>query len=210
MTRDEAVAEIKQLLGFRTTLDDTIVTQMQREQARLETAPIKPWFMTSANNYRYTEVGVAELSLPTDFIEEYEDGALWLVDDTGAAAPIPLVKDDYDHLRPQYVEQGEPEYYALVGESFHLFPTPDEIYRLEMIYLKRDTALTTNIENNWLKYCSDLLVGQTGMKIAQSLRDTEAVKVFMLMRDQGLRQLHLQNEARMHANRSYQIGGDHV
>lgn len=210
MTRDDAVAEIKQLLGFRTTLDANIVTQLQTEQNRLEIAPVKPWFLISENNYRYTTVGVAQINLPTDFLEEHEDGALWIADDTGAEAPIALVKDDYDQLRPKFSLQGEPEYYALVGENFHLFPTPDAVYRLELIYYKRDTSLATNIENNWLKYCSDLLVGEAGLKIASALRDDGAQKTFAGMRDQGLKKMHLQNEARLHANRGYQIGGAHV
>lgn len=219
MTRDEGVQLIKDQLAFRQTLDVEIVRQMKFAQTTLEKMPNKPWFLVSEDSYVNTTVGEQRVPLPNDFLEETEDAVLRRVmgspdsSITGRA----LEKDDYDVLRKNYVNEadgellsGPPEAYALLGQYFRLFPVPDKVYLVRQIYYKKDLTLDTNVENQWLKYVPMLMLGTAGMLIAKGpIRDAIANSVFQewVVTDTAL--LNVQNEARMHANRRYQIGGPH-
>lgn len=211
MTRDEAVAMIQQQLGFRTTLSTEIVAYMKLAQHQLEQLPTKPWFLRSEYAHIYTEPNEARLPVPNDFLQEVEEDALWYIEDPtdDEEAPTPLYKDDMDQLAVRLAGTGVPEAYALDGLYFRLYPTPDDEYYIRMIYYKKGAELSTNIENVWLKYAPKLLMGATGLDIAAATRDMGAVKIFESWRAEGAAALASQNEARQHAGRSYQIGGDH-
>ena len=201
MNRDLAVAAIRRQLGFRTDLASDITSELQIAQAELEKGPTKPWFLVSEDSYKRTTVGEQRLELPSDFLEEVEDGVLRYVPDTPAdnsdeSNEVDLVKEDYDILRKNYLLNtgGPPEAYCLLGKYFRIFPTPNEAYLIRMIYFKKALTLDTNIENEWLEHVPLLLMGSAGLKIATALRDSGAASV---------------NESRMHTNRSYQVGGPH-
>ena len=216
MTRDEAVALMQQQLGFRTDLASTIVTNMKFAQTNLESAPTKPWFLISEDSYADTVSGEQRIAIPTDFLEEIDEATLRYIPDDLTDGEIDLIKGDYDQLRKDYQDTttgttavGEPEAYALLDGYFRIFPTPDDVYRLKMIYYKQDTVLSSDIENNWLKWAPKLLMGETGAMIASSLRDAAALGTFQRWTSEGRVLLFGQNEARKHANMNYQMGGPH-
>lgn len=216
MTRDEAVDEIQLQLAFRTTLEDEIIRQLKMAQTALEAGPTKPWFLISEDSYVRTTLNEQRLALPTDFLQETDEAVLRYVPDTLTDGEVDLVKDDYDQLRADYldsstgtIETGKPEAYALFGEYFRLFPTPDDDYLIHMIYYKKDTVLSTNVENGWLKWAPYLLMGKAGKQIATALRDKDAVAVFSQWENEGRLLLVSQTYERQYANRSMQIGGPH-
>lgn len=210
MTRDEAVAEIKTQLGFRTDQDANIVTKLQQAQARLERRAVKPWFLLSEVMSIYTSPDEHRVQLPTGFLGEYEHSELTYYPDDTSYDPVQLVKEDKDKLDAYYkLTTGTPEQYSLDGLYFRIYPKPDDLYTLKHQFYIKDTVLTSNIENNWLLHVPDLLMGFAGVLIAGPLRDKEAMKVFSEWRSDGLIELYRQNEARKHENRSYQIGGPH-
>lgn len=211
MTRDEAVAMIQQQLGFRTTLSTEIIAYMQLAQHQLEQLPTKPWFLRSEDAHIYTEPDEGRIPVPNDFLQEVEEDALWYIEDITdtEAVPTPLYKDDVDQLRVKLPGTGIPEAYALDGNYFRLFPVPDDAYYIRMIYYKKGATLATNVENVWLKYAPKLLMGATGLDIAGATRDMTAMKVFDSWRAEGAAALASQDEARQHAGRNYQIGGEH-
>jgi len=45
---------------------------------------------------------------------------------------------------------GVPRYFAVIGESVELIPTPDQEYTLELQYYKKVPALTDSASTNWL------------------------------------------------------------
>ena len=45
---------------------------------------------------------------------------------------------------------GRPQYYAHVGETFELFPTPDATYTMELVYYQEIPALSASQTTNWL------------------------------------------------------------
>src|SRR5690349_7714799 len=153
MTRDEGVAMIKQVLGFRTGLDSTIVSNMVYCQTRLEAGITRPQFLVSEDSFTTTTADEPRILLPTDFLAETEQAVLKYRPDTWPDDPeVPLTKDLYDVLFNNYreAENGPPEAYSRLGNYFYIFPTPDDVYTIRMIYYKRDTVLTSNVENGWL------------------------------------------------------------
>ena len=211
MLRSEAVAIVKQVLGYRTNLDATIESNMRLQQTKLELMPTKPWFLLSEISYKVTVAEEPRVPLPLNFLDEYEEGCLWYMPDDTTKPDVPLTKDGYDVLVKNYLEEvpGPPEAYALTGNYFRLFPLPDSTYTIKMLYYKRDAILASDTENQWLKWVPELLIGKTGALTAASLRDFEAVKIFDRMTQESMMLLENQNEARKHSNYDMQIGGKH-
>lgn len=219
MMRDEAVAAIQQQLGFRSDQSANIITNMKLAQTLLESEPTKPWFMISEQHYIRTTVGEERIPLPDTptaqgrFIQEIDQARFVYIPEPGVedTDPVDLLKDDYDLLAKQYAgaDAGPPEAYALLGHYFHVFPTPDALYQIKMIFIVAQQTLDTNVENNWLKYAPLFIMGRAGWFTASALRDSWAVGVFQQWEAQGRLLIFNQTEARDHANRTYQIGGPH-
>jgi hypothetical protein len=218
MTRDEGVARIKEQLGFRTTLDSSIVNQLILAQVLLEANHPLPWFLVSEDSYTVTDIGDERVSIPLDFLAETDEAVFKYVPDvvSGDNPEVDLVKDDYDTLRINYRDDstgltkvGPPEAYALLGNYFRIFPTPDALYTLKTIYYAKDTTLDTNVENKWLKYAPMLILGRAGKFIAGPLRDTAAMQIFGEWEQIGQTSLIRRDTDRDLANRSLQMGGPH-
>jgi len=211
VTRDEGVALIKQQLAFRQNRDAEIVSNLQLAQQMIEIGPTKPWFMYSERSSTTTTANEQRVLVPPSFIEEIDEEGLVYVDSDGEAHD--LTKDEYDVLKRNFAdsEPGEPEAYALMGEYFWIFPTPDDSYTIRMMHIERQVLLTSNVENNWLKWCPYLLLGTALKQIAMGpLRDTVASGVADTWIAVGAKLLATQNEARNLANRTLQMGGPHA
>lgn len=205
MTRDEAVTRIQNTLGFRTDQTSNIQTALKDAQVKLEQGAELPWFLLTEISTSTSTPDEERVSLPTDFLREYEEDPLWYVDSAGAWHV--LAKDDLETLRADYAGAGAPIAYALDPKYFRLFPTPDDNYTLKFIYYATDTVLTTDVENNWLKYFPYLMIGEAGRLFAPGLRDAAAVKQFQQWALEGRREMTVANEARMHSSRRYIMGG---
>lgn len=216
MLRSDAVTLIQQQLGFRSDLEDAIVTNLKRAQEMLENGPTKPWFLVSEDSYIDTTATEPRLPLPTDFLQETDTAVLRYVPATLTDGEVDLKKDDFDVLRKNFFNQltgtiktGPPEAYALQGSYFWLFPVPDAEYRIRQVYYKRDTTLSSDVENGWLKWVPFLLIGKAGGMIASALRDAAAVGIFQKWENEGRLVLVSQETDRAMANRDMQIGGPH-
>lgn len=209
MTRDEAVALVKQGLGFKTAMDSAIVTTMKACQTNLELGPTKPWFLLSEDAVYTTVAGERRIPLPPDFLEEYEEGALYYT--PADEDEIALTKEFSEQLRKVYpaTSTGTPAAYSLTGNYFNLYPMPDDAYPLQMKYYQKGLVLNSNIENEWLKYAPNILIGQAGSQIAAGIRDWKAKEVFDAMAQGALLLLQNQNEARKMSNLDLQVGGPH-
>ena len=202
MTRDEAVVQIQRLLGLRTDLTSEIIGALKDEQVELESRPILPWFLISEISSISTVSGEERVQVPTDFIREVDGDALYRYDSSGPTWTA-LVKDDVEYLRGYYAgATGAPKAYALEGKYFRLFPTPDDSYTLKLVYYKEDSKLDTNIENNWLKYAPALLIGGAGLRVAEYIRDKDAISIFQAMQADAFRRLDIEDTARDMANRN--------
>ena len=210
MLRDAAVDRIQEKLGFRTDQATRAVTALQDAQLKLERRPLLPWFLLTEVASVTAEANEERVGLPSNFLREYEEDALWLFNTT-ATEPADewteLIKDDLSVLRNAHPGTGDPIKYSLTGLYFRLFPTQTEDKTLKLIYYKQAEVLSTNIENEWLKYASDLMIGMAGKDVATVLRDADAIAVFKDMITEGQAQLIIDTEARQHENTRYIIGG---
>lgn len=211
MTRDEAVAVIKVWLtrADDSTLDSIIVTQMQYVQQNVcENHVTLPWFLLSEFLSINTTANEERLPLPNNFLREHEECSLWIFN-TDLNKWVPLSKDDYDVLLNTYPTADLPKAYALDGSYFRLKPTPDDVYQIRQRVYLRDTVLSTNIENNWLKYAGDWLMNETAALVAKRhLRDDELYDELKSEANKGMDKLFVVDEARKHANRNYKMGDD--
>ena len=210
MTRDEAVNRIQVLLGFRTDLVTVIQNALLDAQVEIEMEPELPWFLQTEVAFSPTVDGEERKELPDDFIKEIDEDALWLyqaeLEDDEQWTP--LIKEDISLLRRKLPASGPPRAYAIDGRYFRLFPKPDGVYILKLMYFAKDDTLTTNIENRWLKYAPSILIGVAGKKVASAARDTTAHAEFADMETKGRVLLYNYTVAREEEGRRRIMGGE--
>jgi hypothetical protein len=208
MNRDTAVARVQLKLGFRSDQATNIVNAFQDNQAKLELRPLLPWYLRTEISSNSTVSGEERVVTPSDFIREDEESALWYFDASADDEDkwTEIIKDDLSVLRHKFPGVGTPKAYAIHGDYFRIFPTPDAVYTLKLAYYQKQAVLTSNIENKWLLHASDLMIGMAGKDIATALRDADAVAIFKDMITEGQAQLLIDTEARRHENTRYIIG----
>lgn len=206
MTRDAAVTLMMGRLGQRVGLEAQLISELQLAQSRLEGGELMPWFLETSGTIN-TVANQNWVAVPTGFIRETDDRGTWITGSDGEYSE--LKKDDYQWLKGAYAGQnpGKPLGYALVGAKLYLFPTPDAIYPIEFWYFSVDTVLSTNIENAWLKYSPDLLIGTAGIAMAGFLRDQGAIALFSGQESEARASVERENATRMVANRDLTMGG---
>ena len=215
MIRDTAVDLLMKRLGNRkdAALRDTIISEMVYVQEdMLEQDPTLPWFLVSELADATTTVDDDRVVLPGDFLQEFEDGALYVLDDSGTE--LELFREDWDYLKQKVTGSGRPRYYDLVGDYIMLRKVPDEQYTLKMRYYKKAASLagtygdSANIENKWLEYASALLIAETGVVVAaQHLQSDKMAQLFMKQADLARNQLLRKNTAMAESNKSRLMEG---
>jgi len=218
MLRSDAISEIQLGLGFSTAHETQIITALKRAQENLELRPFLPWFLKSEVTTASTTAAENRLILPPGFIREFEGDALyWYVpegeatDEEGTTIDYPawkaLKKGIDEDFHTNYPGNGKPQGYSLDASYFRLYPTPDAVYQMKIVYYKKATVLDTDVENGWLKYAPDLLIGEAGQRIAAGLRDAKAKQYFLELSAKGHAQMEQGGEAREHENQTYVMGG---
>lgn len=182
MIRSSLVNTLQSRLGTRTALETLCVTELQLAQTELESDPFLPWFLEANVIDSTTFVTVANtrtLSPPTGFLRLVDEKDSFLL--RGTSTRFPIAKKDLDILLQDtsITTTGEPEFYAQVGMTFYLFPTPTVVYNGSLHYYTADTVLSTDASsNNWSLYAPELLIARAGISVAQALRDAASIKYF--------------------------------
>lgn len=223
MTRDEAITLV--LSRSQRSGDTSLQTSCELEmkaviEQTLEGAATLPWFLLSEFLTVTTAIGEERILLPQnvggvtgrDFLREHETCSLWVMPEGGTKWKE-LIKDDYDALYNTYGggtdSYGEPSHYSLDNDYFYLKPTPDKEYQLRIRVYLRDTPLTSNIENRWLKNAADVVIAETGIVIAGNyIQNPEIEARFQRDLAKANDRLWRFHEAREHANRSYSMGDE--
>jgi hypothetical protein len=212
MTKDEAMLLLSSIMGNRSDLVTKGPTMLKMAQNHYERGPEYPWFLLSEDTTIRTQIGERRVPLPVaDFIEEYEDGALFYDAEDGSPQSE-LEKEDYDYLMKFYGSNctGTPQAYSSDGLYFNIFPLPNALSLLRMKYYKKDvdiTGLSGSATNKWLTYAPNCLIGWAGQNLASTYRDVVAANRFMQIENEARLVLDRQNESHKHSNRTYQIGG---
>lgn len=187
MDRDSAISRIKRKLSFRTgtNLDTVIVEALIDAQRKLENSAVVlpnglrtpvPWFLYEVVPIPLV-VDQGSYAFPTGFIKEVEDLPPNVEADNGQE--LTLIKTIPVAARDVLVPtEGPPQVYYIVGETFVVLPTPNDTYTWNLPSYMRDAELSTNIENKFLKWVPDLMIGLAGAEIAGDLRDKSAKAEF--------------------------------
>lgn len=188
MIRDTAVDLLMGRLGKRVhtpTQQDIINEMVFVQETILEGDPTMFWFLLTESATTTTTVDEERVPLPTDFLMEWEEGAVYITTDAGDI--VEMRKDDWDRIKDRITGSGQPEYYAIGGDYFFLRKIPDKEYTITMRYYAQQASLAGtygetgggNIENNWLKWAADWLMAETGVIISkQYLQSDTMVELF--------------------------------
>jgi len=183
LTRDEAVAQVQQGLGFRTDLQTEIILALRLAQQELELGEKLPWFMLAENvTLQNQSAALDTITLPTDFLQEEEldggEGSLWYYDSDW----VPLAATDWatlEQARTQNTYVGF-SHYAVKDSSIILGPiAPTVQYTFRLRYYAAAVDLTTNVTNAWLSNAAEMLIGAAGVKLARDIGDDAARKRFV-------------------------------
>jgi len=205
MLRDAAITVLTDRLGNRDDLATKAVSEMQLAQIELEQGPNLPWFLLKKDaTLSNSDSGNYDLiSIPSDFIQEFEHDVLRRYDSTATRPWIKLFKNELGTIYDEGADSDDPTHYAIVGDYFVLGPSvPTQSYTFRLWYFGKGTVLSSNIENSWLKHAPELLISATGIKMAP-LYAPEFLSVFQGMYSAALAALISTNEARLHAARDY-------
>lgn len=208
MIRDTLVALIASRLNNRTDLDDIIIAEMQLAQEfRMEQNGVfQPWFMVTEKSYEITDVNEPRVPVPEDFVMEVEEQGFWYF--SGAESKWKKLTKVADEVgETKQLPAGPPKEYSLVGDHFTFYPTPDAVYSLRFRYAAKQLALSTNIENNWLKYAADLMIAEVGEAVAsQHMQNEKLAALFRGGKKEAWTRLAIMHESRIHTNRDYTMG----
>lgn len=185
MTNAEALDRIMQRLAGRTSevTRAAVLTELNLKIDELEGGEWKPWFLEK----RTTGVLVVDqdyLDLPSDFVEEYEEGAFVLLDPDTAAASYPK-KVDIEWLESECLigaNNAVPSGYALFGDQFILGPKPDKAYSYRLKYLGRTDDVVDNtdpITNKWLLEFFNYITLETAMQVALTILQSQEMATKM-------------------------------
>lgn len=193
MNRTSAVARIKRGLGFRSDLDDEIISALQEAKRFLEQGRTLPFFLKVEDELLSVPIGTGEIALPTGFIRPvdgeglsrvYDDGTdrYWFLEKMRDLETLQLLGDTNT--------SGGPVAYVLRRETIAFWPpTRDANYELYWSYYKQSQSLATDISTNeWLdeeKGNPEALIGRAGMIIAADIRDANATAIFKAMYDEA-------------------------
>jgi hypothetical protein len=205
MNETQMVNLIAYRLGNVKGQDDAIKAELAQSIRRVEDNGFHPWFLVSENNFYETQVGESRIPIPAGFIMEYEEGSLALQGDEGV--PRILGKKSMDVIS-ECSYSGEPLYYALTNKYFRLYPVPDAVYKLELIFYRRSTALGyAEGENPWYDEASELLVAETcwAMLAARKSKDAE---YWRNLANQQWLLIQQKDAERRESNREITFGGD--
>ena len=215
MLRSAAVSRIQQYLGFRSDKSAEIITALQDTQTEFEREAELPWFLRNdgANPTLTLTLSTYGVNLPTGFLREIDednDGGLFYYNSANEDGEewTPIDKMSEGDAREAYQDStGEPEAYVLTETQLLVFPLADAAYILRFPFFKADTTLATDVENDWLKYAHELMIGNAGLKIAASVRDMPAIQIFAEMERRGRERIMKENVSRQEANRVRVMGG---
>ena len=212
MLRDAAVDLLMNRLGQRTgtTLKDQIIGEMVFVQENLlEGNATQFWFTVQDSVGLVTAADTETVALPTDFMQEWEEGALYITETAGTKKEVKKADWDSIAIHTSLLSTGLPEFYSIDTTNISLRKIPDIVYTLDMKYHAKQASLAgvtgdaANVENGWLEHASDWLIGETGTIIAsQYLQSETMVKVFAAQAKMALDRLIKKNTAWEEANKT--------
>ena len=85
-------------------------------------------------------------AVPADFVE----ASRIFITDTVSVIEQTTVSDIVKRRAETNNATGTPTYYTLVGQQFEVYPTPDSVKNVELLYYSEIPALSSSTATNWL------------------------------------------------------------
>lgn len=184
MNLDTAINQVVILLGNRQDLKPAIAYALEyaREFIIEKNQSLWPWYLlTTAPQTFATVANQAYVALPSDFLGAYEYGFLSYTDSATGDRTF-LTKKYYDELQMQNASTntGRPTEYTLINNRVYLYPTPDAVYNLGIMYYQSAGSLAATPETNThLVNAADWLIAAAGARVAAANRNAAALKLFL-------------------------------
>jgi len=173
MLRSAAITIIQRGLGFRSDLSDEIISALQEAQRTFELGRSLPWFLKEEDQTLTATSGIADIALPTGFLREVDGECLHYTDSSTGERNFLEKFIDLNRLKQTLdnstVDPGKPTAYYLRKASVAIYPERDASYSLTWSYYKSADALTSDIENAWLAYAPEAMIGFAGMSVCEDI-----------------------------------------
>lgn len=171
-----------------------------------------PWFMYKEAAALALGVSTETVALPSDFVAEYDEEhghALWYYNASHEQVWVPVKKDTLGIIRARHSGVDvAPSAYAIVGENIYVRPLVTSALLLRLAYYGQQTTLVTNVENNWLKYAPDVMVGELVSACGEIVHNEAMVTKGEAASKQARDRLYAMHVQREEAARQRQRGDD--
>jgi hypothetical protein len=196
MIRSTAVSIIKRGLGFRQTQDSAIIAALQQAQRDVELGQTLPNWLLAFDQPITVISGAPTASLPTGFIRFHDDYPVYYL---SGVSQIFLSKRNPTEAYQAYVASGSPDDDSLIltagtyprvftqrnKTTVQFYPTPMLNLTVYATFYKAAVTLDADVENAWLQYAPNYLIGLAGVMVAGDLRDKGAEQKFNTMAQIG-------------------------
>jgi hypothetical protein len=198
MTRTEAVQRINEGIGFRAAgnpLEATIIRRLQEAQRDLEKGKTLPRFLIQEDQPLVLAAGTHTTPLPPGFLRDVDETGIrfyapnsikarflkraYYKDAIQASAHV----SEMDPSEP--IQRRAPQFYVIRRTVIDFITIATTTYNLVWDYYKAAALLTTDTENEWLRYAPEWLIGEAGLRLAQSLGNQQALAEFTAVRQAG-------------------------
>lgn len=197
MTRDEAVTRIKEGLGFwtGTALDQKIIDRLVEAQRELEKGITLPKFLLQEDQALSLGAGEHDIALPSRFIRLKDEESVRYFS-SGSVIPKFQQQRMYDDASLAYLQQinpedvttqvvGAPMVYVIRKSTIDFIRPADQAYSLTWSYYKGGELLSSATSNVWLDEEPEWLIGEAGLRLAISMRDSDAIAGFKDMMERA-------------------------
>lgn len=171
-------AELKAAVADFLNRDDltaTIPTFITMAEASLN-RDVRHWVMEQRSE---AELDGQYLTLPGDWVETVRI----TVKDTSPYVLNLASRDQMEDMRFSRGDTGgKPTHYAHIAGQIEVYPTPDALYDVELLYIQKIPSLSDTITTNWLLLAApDLYLYAALMETAIYLRDDERIAAYGAM-----------------------------
>jgi hypothetical protein len=187
MFRAEAITIIKRGLGFRQTQDAAIIAALKEAQRDLELGQTLPNWLLEFDVPVIVAADTGLATTPPGFIRLHEDYPVWHQPYVGANL-IELGRKRGNEAGLPY-HKNVPYFVLRDKETLEFVPPLATDSLAYVTYYKGAALLDSNLENEWLKFAPNYLIGLAGAKVAGDVRDKGAMEKFGIMAKIGSRGL---------------------
>ena len=136
-------------------------------------------------------------AVPADWLETIRFS---ITDNNTSKVEQTTVSDLMDKRAAGLNQTGLPKFYAHVGETFELYPTPDQTYTIELLYYQKIPALSDSQTTNWLLGdAPDAYLYGSLLHAAPYLGEDERVNVWSNLYTTAVTSLNAVNEKTRHS-----------